>query len=152
MLSMVGCIETYADSISVQRTSRRQPRPIDFRAVQGAINADGAGSFIAGVLGTVPNTVYSTSVAVVEMTGIAARRVGWWGGLFLVLLAFCPKIAALVGAMPGPVAGAFVLMNIGDKPAPSKNQLLTTVALDLHGRRGRHRQPCPVQPIPKCDV
>lgn len=110
MLSMVGCIETYADSISVQRTSRRQPRPIDFRAVQGAINADGAGSFIAGVLGTVPNTVYSTSVAVVEMTGIAARRVGWWGGLFLILLAFCPKIAALVGAMPGPVAGAFVLM------------------------------------------
>jgi len=110
MLSMVGCIETYADSISVQRTSRRQARPIDFRAVQGAINADGVGSFLAGVLGTVPNTVYSTSVAVVEMTGIAARRVGWWGGLFLVLLAFCPKIAALVAAMPGPVAGAFVLM------------------------------------------
>ena len=110
MLSLVGCIETYADSISVQRTSRRTARPIDFRAVQGAINADGTGSFIAGVLGTVPNTVYSTSVAVVEMTGIAARRVGWWGGLFLVLLAFCPKIAALIAAMPGPVAGGFVLM------------------------------------------
>jgi len=110
MLALVGCIETYADSITVQRSSRRQPRPIDFRAVQGAINADGAGSFVAGVLGTVPNTVYSTSVAVVEMTGIAARRVGWWGGFFLVFLAFCPKIAALIGAMPGPVAGGFVLM------------------------------------------
>ena len=46
------------------------------------------------------------------MTGVAARRVGWWGGGFLILLAFCPKISAVVGAMPGPVAGAFVMMII----------------------------------------
>ncbi|BBK38373.1 xanthine permease [Allostella sp. ATCC 35155] len=112
LITLVGGIETYADSISVQRTSRREARPIDFRGVQGAINADGVGSFFAGLLGTVPNTVYSSSVAVVEMTGVAARRVGWWGGGFLILLAFCPKISAVVGAMPGPVAGAFVMMII----------------------------------------
>ena len=110
MLSLVGCIETYADSISVQRTTTRVAKPIDFRRVQGAINADGVGSAIAGALGTVPNTVYSSSVAVVELTGIAGRRVGWYGGLVLVLVAFCPKLSALVAAMPGPVAGAFVLM------------------------------------------
>ncbi|MGE0716921.1 MAG: solute carrier family 23 protein [Alphaproteobacteria bacterium] len=110
LISMVGCIETFADSVSVQRTSHREARPIDFRAVQGAINADGAGSFLAGILGTVPNTVYSSSVGVVELTGVAARRVGWWGGLFLILLAFCPKISALVAAIPGPVAGSFILV------------------------------------------
>ncbi len=51
--------------------------------------------------------------------------------------------AALVGQAcfrPGMAkctygTGAFVLMNIGDKPVPSKNQLLTTVALDLNGKR-----------------
>jgi len=110
MLSLVGCIETYADSISVQRNTSRTAQPIDFRRVQGAINADGAGSAIAGALGTVPNTVYSSSVAVVELTGIAGRRVGWWGGFFLILVAFCPKLSALIAAIPGPVAGAFVLM------------------------------------------
>ncbi len=110
MLSLVGCIETYADSISVQRSSHRVAAPIDFKSVQGAINADGVGSFIAGVLGTVPNTVYSSGVAVVELTGITARRVGWWGGLFLILIAFCPKLSALIVTMPGPVAGAFLLM------------------------------------------
>ncbi len=57
-----------------------------------------------------PNTVYSIGVAVVELTGIAARRVGWWGGFFLILIAFCPKISALISAIPGPVAGAFLLM------------------------------------------
>lgn len=110
MLSLVGCIETYADSISVQRNTSRVAKPIDFRKVQGAINADGVGSMIAGALGTVPNTVYSSSVAVVELTGIAGRRVGWYGGLVLIVVAFCPKLSALVAAMPGPVAGAFVLM------------------------------------------
>jgi NCS2 family nucleobase:cation symporter-2/xanthine permease XanP len=110
LITLVGCIETYADGISVQRTSYRQSKPIDFRSVQGAINADGLGSFIAGLLGTVPNTVYSMSVGVMELTGVAARRVGWWGGAFLMMLAFSPKICSIVTCMPSPVAGAYILM------------------------------------------
>jgi len=110
LITMVGCIETYADGLAVQRTSFREPRPIDFRSVQGAINADGVGSFFAGLLGTVPNTVYSMSVGIMELTRVAARRVGAWGGLFLILLAFSPKIGAVVAAMPSPVAGGYLLM------------------------------------------
>ncbi|MFM1886895.1 MAG: hypothetical protein RL026_2052 [Pseudomonadota bacterium] len=110
MISMVACIETFADSISVQRSSHREEQPIDFRRVQGSINADGAGSFIAALLGTVPNTVYSASVSVMELTGVAARRVGAWGGLFLVLLAFSPKVAAAVAAVPSIVAGSYIFV------------------------------------------
>lgn len=110
LISLVGCMETYADGISVQRIAHRKQRPIDFRAVQGAVNADGLGSMIAGILGTVPNTVFSTSVAVGEITGVASRRVGAWGGLFLLLLAFSPKVAAAVAAIPSQVAGAYILI------------------------------------------
>ncbi len=110
LITMVGCIETYADGLAVQRTSYREPRPIDFRCVQGSINADGVGSFIAGLFGTVPNTVYSMSVGVMELTKVASRRVGLWGGVFLVLLAFSPKIGALVSALPSPVVGGYLLM------------------------------------------
>lgn len=110
LISLVACMETYADAISVQRTAYRKPRPIDFRSVQGAINADGVGSMFAGLLGTVPNTVFSTSIAVGEITGVASRRVGAWGGLFLILLAFSPKIGAAVAAIPAQVAGAYILI------------------------------------------
>ena len=110
LVSLVGCIETYADGISVQRSSYRRQRPVDFRAVQGAINADGVGSFLAGALGTLPNTVYSMSVGVMELTRVASRRVALWGGLFLILLAFSPKVSAMVAAIPGPVAAAYILM------------------------------------------
>ena len=110
LITMVGCIETYADGLAVQRASHRTPRPIDFRLVQGAINADGLGSFIGGLLGTVPNTVYSMSVGVMELTKVASRRVGLWGGLFIILLSFSPRLGAVVGALPSPVAGGYILM------------------------------------------
>lgn len=110
LVSLVGCMETFADGVSVQRISHRSPRPIDFRSVQGAINADGVGSAFAGLLGTVPNTVYSTSLAVVEITGFASRRVGLWGGLFMIGLAFSPKLAAAVASLPPQVTGAYLLV------------------------------------------
>ena len=112
LLSLVACLETFADATTVQRASHRTERPIDFRAIQGAINADGAGSFLAALFGTVPNTVYSSGVAVMELTGVAARRVGFWGGLFMVMLACSPKVAAFIGAIPSVVAGSFVMVLI----------------------------------------
>jgi xanthine permease XanP len=112
LVTLVGGIETYGDAVAVQRIAHRKQRPIDFRVVQGAIYADGMGNLVSGVAGTVPNTVYSTSVAITELTGVAARRVGLWGGLFLILLAFSPKVAALLNAIPSPVAGAYLLLLI----------------------------------------
>ena len=48
-----------------------------FRAVQGAVAADGTSATCCpGLAGTVPNTTYSSSVSVTELTGVAARRVG----------------------------------------------------------------------------
>ena len=38
------------------------------------------------------------------MTGVASRRVGIWGGTLLGILAFVPKVGALILDMPEPVA------------------------------------------------
>ncbi|MXY14492.1 MAG: hypothetical protein F4Y53_02210 [Proteobacteria bacterium] len=89
-VTLVGAIETIGDSIAIQRVSWRQPRAADFRAVQGTVAADGMGNLLSGLLGTVPNTTYSTSVAVAELTGVGARRVGVALGLVFVVLAFVP--------------------------------------------------------------
>jgi NCS2 family nucleobase:cation symporter-2/xanthine permease XanP len=110
LVTVVGGIETFGDAVAVQKVSTRQNRAIDFRAVQGAINADGIGNTISGLAGTAPNTVYSTSVAVVEITGVASRAVGLFGGAFLIALAFSPKIAAALAAIPSPVAGAYIFV------------------------------------------
>ena len=105
---MVGAIETVGDAIAIQRVSWRADRALDFRAVQGAITADGLGNLLSGLVGTVPNTTYSSSVAITELTGVAARGVGVCIGAVFVAAAFLPKVAALILAIPNPVAAAYL--------------------------------------------
>ena len=107
--TLVGAIETIGDSMAIQGVSWRKPRATDFREVQGAVAADGIGNLLSGLAGTVPNTTYSTSIAITELTGIAARSVGVWMGAAFVVVAFLPKAAALLLAVPGPVAAAYLL-------------------------------------------
>ena len=108
VVTLVGAVETLGDAVAIQRVSRRRPRATDFRVVQGALSADGMGNLLSGLAGTTPNTTYSSSISLAELTGIGARRVGVVIGIFLILLAFFPKMTALLIAIPGPVAGAFV--------------------------------------------
>jgi len=112
IVTIVGALETYGDGIAIQEVSRRGNNPTDFKVVQGAVNADGVGNLLSGLIGTLPNTTYSTSVSIADLTGVAASRVGIYGGLILMLLAFSPKVSALLQAIPGPVAGIFVFFLI----------------------------------------
>ena len=105
-VTIVGAIETVGDGVAIQRVSRRRPQATDFRVVQGCLNADGLGNFLSGIAGTLPNTTYSSSVSLTEVAGVAARRVGVVIGVTLMVLAFSPKVAALLIAIPGPVIAA----------------------------------------------
>ena len=106
-VTLIGATETIGDSIAIQRVAWRKPRAVDFRAVQGAVAADGAGNLLSGLAGTVPNTTYSTSIAITELTGVAARSVGVWIGVVFAAAAFLPKVAALLLAIPSPVVAAY---------------------------------------------
>ena len=109
-VTLVGAIETIGDSVAIQNVSWRRPRATDYRAVQGAVAADGVGNLLSGLAATVPNTTYSSSVSVTEVTGVAARRVGVFiGGLFIVL-AFSPKATSVLLAIPDAVIGAYGLV------------------------------------------
>ncbi len=107
-VTMVGAIETIGDSIAIQKVSWRTPRAPDFRAVQGAVTADGVGNLLSGIAGTVPNTTYSSSVSITELTGVAARGVGVCIGIVFVVASCIPKVSALLLAIPNPVVGAYV--------------------------------------------
>ena len=110
IVTLVGAIETVGDGVAIQRVSRRKPRATDFRVVQGALNADGVGNLLSGIAGTLPNTTYSSSISLTEVTGIGARRVGVVIGAVFAVVAFFPKVAAVLIAIPAPVAAAYLLV------------------------------------------
>ncbi len=107
-VTLVGAIETVGDAVAIQRVSHRRAQAVDFRAVQGAVAADGLGNLLSGLAGTVPNTTYSSSVSVTELTGVGARRVGMAVGAVFIAMAFLPKAPAVLLAIPGPVAAAYI--------------------------------------------
>ena len=110
LATVIGAVETIGDSVAIQRVSWRQPRAVDYRVVQGAVAADGIGNLLSGLAGTVPNTTYSTSVSITELTGVAARRVGVAIGAFFIVMALLPKFLALVLAIPDAVVAAYLMV------------------------------------------
>ena len=107
-VALIDTMQTISASVAIQQVSWRQPRAVDFRAVQGAVAAAGVAKLLAGLAGTVPNTTYSTTVSVTELTGVGARSVGIALGAVLIVLAFLPKALAVVLAIPGPVVAAYL--------------------------------------------
>ena len=112
-VTLVGAIETIGDAVAIQKVAWRKPRATDFRTVQGAVAADGLGNLLSGLAGTVPNTTYSSSIALTEITGVAARRVGACVGLLFLIMAFLPKLISLFLAIPDPVIAAYLLVILG---------------------------------------
>ena len=113
VVTLVGAVETIGDGVAIQRVTQRRRRATDFRLVQGALNADGVGNLLSGICGTLPNTTYSSSISLAEVTGIGARRVGIIIGVAFVAVAFFPKFTALLVAIPASVAAAYLTVLIG---------------------------------------
>ena len=66
LVTVVGAMDTLGDGVAIQRVSWRRPRAVDFRAIQGALSADGLGNLLAGLAGTLPNTTRATGISIVE--------------------------------------------------------------------------------------
>ena len=114
IVTLVVAVRTSGDGIVIQQISRRRPRAIDFRIVQGALNTNGVGILLCGIAGTTPTIIYSPiSVTLISLTGVAARSVGYAIGIILVGLAFMPKLTAILLTVPSPVMGVFVLTVMG---------------------------------------
>ena len=107
-VSLIGVIQTTTCAVAIQRVSWRRQRAVDYRVVEGAVAADGIGKLLCGFAGIVPTQTIAMSVPTVELTGVAARAVGIAAGGALLLLAFLPKALAVILAIPGPVAAAYL--------------------------------------------
>jgi len=108
LVTPIVTLRTISSCVAVQSVSWRKRRAVDFRAVQGAVNVDGLSNLLCGLAGTVPNTTYAISSSLTELTGVAARSVGYATGALFIVLAFLPKALAVVLAIPDAVVGGFL--------------------------------------------
>ena len=109
-LSMIISIQANGECIAQQRAARRENRAVDFREVQGALSATGVTNLMAGAAGTVPYIINPGVVSYTQTTGVASRKVGYFIGAILILLAFLPKVSAVLSSIPGPVMAGYLLV------------------------------------------
>ncbi len=108
----IDTVRTIGGSISIQQVSWRQPRATDFRSVQGTIGASGLANLLSGLVGTLPNTTYSSSISVAALTGVAARNVGVCVGILIIVFSFFPKATAVILAIPNSVVAGYIIVLI----------------------------------------
>ena len=107
-VSLIGAIQTITGAVAIQRVSWRRPRAVDYRAIEGAVAADGIGKLLSGLAAIVPTQTIAVSAPTIELTGVAARRVGIAAGGVLMALAFLPKALAMILAIPSPVVVSYL--------------------------------------------
>ncbi|MYI04571.1 MAG: hypothetical protein F4066_06885, partial [Chloroflexi bacterium] len=114
ILTLVLGLKTISDGIVIQQSSRRRPRAIDLRRIQGIVSVNGIGMLLAGFATTLPPMANgSYSLSLMQLTGVAARRVGIGVAVVILFLAFFSKFAAVLLTIPGPVVGAFLMLAMG---------------------------------------
>jgi len=104
LMAFISAIETVGDVSGI--TKGGAGREATDAEVTGATYADGLGSAIAGVFGSLPNTSFSQNVGLIAMTGVMSRHVVTIGALFLILCGLIPKVGAVINSVPIQVLGA----------------------------------------------
>ena len=112
-LGVIISIQANGASIAMQRVAHREDLAVDFREVQGALSGTGATNFLAGLAGTVPNIINPGVVSFTQLTGFAARRVGYVIGITFIAMAFIPKVSGLLSTIPSAVMAGYLMMVVG---------------------------------------
>ncbi len=120
-MAVISAIETVGDVSGI--TKGGAGREATDEEITGATFADGLGTAIAGVFGSLPNTSFSQNVGLVAMTGVMSRHVVTIGGIFLIVCGFIPKIGAIIQSVPIQVLGGGVIVMFGMVAAAGASML-----------------------------
>ncbi|MBZ5762221.1 purine/pyrimidine permease [Rhizobium sp. VS19-DR104.2] len=95
--------------------------------VRAAVAGDGLGSVLSVLFGGLPLISYDQNVGAISLTGVASRYVVAVSGLIVIVMAFVPKFAALVSAVPPFVLGGTLIFMFGMIAAVGVKMLSTAL-------------------------
>jgi xanthine permease len=121
LMAFISAIETVGDVSGI--TKGGAGREATDEEVVGATFADGIGTAIAGVFGSLPNTSFSQNVGLIAMTGVMSRHVVTIGAIFLIICGLIPKVGAIINTVPIQVLGGGVIVMFGMVAAAGASML-----------------------------
>ncbi|MEG0051318.1 MAG: nucleobase:cation symporter-2 family protein [Terrisporobacter sp.] len=107
VINLIQCIGVFSVLDEVCKTSTNSKTKI--KGLRGVA----MGQIFAGLFCSVPSTMFNENVGLIEMTNVKSRNVIKMAGLFLIIIGFFPKVAALITMVPKPVMGGATISLFG---------------------------------------
>lgn len=103
---LITAVESTGSTIATGEIVGKRVKASD---IGNVLRADGVATAIGGIFNSFPYTAFSENVGLVRLTGVKSRWVVAAAGVFMILLGFLPKVAAIVASIPHPVLGGAAL-------------------------------------------
>ncbi len=133
LLYLITTVESIGD---LTATSMISGEPIEgdlyIKRISGGVLGDGINSALAAVFNSFPNTTFSQNNGVIQMTGVASRRVGFWIAGLLVLFGLFPIVGGIFSIIPNSVLGGATIIMFGTVAASG----IRIIASSIIDRRG----------------
>jgi xanthine permease XanP len=111
---LVSVLEALGDmTATAQLSGLETTGSTHWTRLRGGILADGLTSIFAALTGGFPSTTFAQNNGVIQVTGVASRRLGPIMALMLAALGLFPAVGRWVTAMPGAILGALALILFG---------------------------------------
>jgi len=107
--AVAASLRAIGDLTICQKTNDADWARPDFGSISGGALANGIGTFLSGILGTIGLNTSTSNVGLAAATGITSRYVAFAVGGIYLTLAFFPKAGTIFAIMPAPVVGATLL-------------------------------------------
>lgn len=151
LVFMVTSLETIGDITATSDVSEQPVSgPLYMKRLKGGVLANGLNSMLSAIFNTFPNSCFGQNNGVIQLTGVASRKVGFVVALMLVLLGLFPAVAGFVQHIPEPVLGGATIVMFGTIAAsgvrivsrePLNRRAIMIMALSLAVGLGVSQQP-----------
>lgn len=114
IIFLVTSLETIGDISATSELSREPMNgEIYEKRLRGGVFANGFNSFVSGLFNTFPNSCFGQNNAVIALSGVASRYVGYIVCIMLMLCGLFPVVAEFALKIPDPVIGGAILVMFG---------------------------------------
>lgn len=111
---LVSMLEAIGDITATSQLSGLPGKgPDHWKRLSGGVMADGITSTVAALFGGFPSATYAQNNGVIQITGVASRRVGYVMAVILAVLGLVPAVGRWITVLPPPVLGGLALMMFG---------------------------------------
>ncbi len=111
---LVSVLEAMGDMTATAQLSGLPTEGPDYwKRLSGGVLADGITSTVSALFGGFPSATYAQNNGVIQITGVAARRVGYAMAAILLVLGLVPAVGRWITVLPPPVIGALAMLLFG---------------------------------------